>query len=515
MVSRVFHSKVLDFLERVPLGRIINRFANDVYNVDFTTLAELIVFLGYVIAVLLDLVVTVKYTTFASIFLVIIFGIVGIYIQRTYMLAKRELLRMELSTNSPIASLFGEVIKGLPEIRSMRLAGYFKNKLKVALGENLKNNILIFGCDQWFDLRIGFANIIFVQIPCYTYLTYLFCYGECNMTGIAMALIYSTNITADCIDMLTNFSDFESSLISVERCNAFTVIAPEEGYSNFEAEEKKMITLKKSDKVPLKYWKYAPALKLENPHIIKEGRISFDNVSARYNEKADNVLSNLSFEIRPKEKIGIVGRTGAGKSTVTKLFWRCLDYYQGSIKIDGKDIKHCDLKKLRSEMDILTQESPLFNGTLRENLNLRAVKDESDYIMVEILNELGFKSFLEIDLDMKIEANGANLSIGERQIICFCRVLLSKRKLVIMDESTASIDLKSEERIQRTLINSFNDCTMIIIAHRLQTIMHCDRIMVLKNGKIIEFDSPKKLLAKPNGYFKKMYNKNQKFVKSS
>lgn len=187
----------------------------------------------------------------------------------------------------------------------------------------------------------------------------------------------------------------------------------------------------------------------------------------------------------------------------------------GSIKIDGKDIKHCDLKKLRSEMDILTQESPLFNGTLRENLNLRAVKDESDYIMVEILNELGFKSFLEIDLDMKIEANGANLSIGERQIICFCRVLLSKRKLVIMDESTASIDLKSEERIQRTLINSFNDCTMIIIAHRLQTIMHCDRIMVLKNGKIIEFDSPKKLLAKPNGYFKKMYNKNQKFVKSS
>lgn len=241
---------------------------------------------------------------------------------------------MELSTNSPIASLFADVIKALPEIRAMKLGGYFKNKLHTALGENLKNNILIFGCDQWFDLRIGFANIAFVQIPCYSYLTYMFLYGDFNMTGIAMALIYSTNITSDCIDALTNFSDFEASLISVERCDAFTKIQPEDGYTNFEAEEQKMINLRNLNlRTPLRCYRYAPPMKLEYPIIIKEGWIRFQGVSARYNEKADDVLSNLTFEIKPREKIGIVGRTGAGKSSMTKLFWRCLEFYKGILFI--------------------------------------------------------------------------------------------------------------------------------------------------------------------------------------
>lgn len=193
--------------------------------------------------------------------------------------------------------------------------------------------------------------------------------------------------------------------------------------------------------------------------------------------------------MKPGEKIGVVGRTGAGKTSLIKLFWRCLLPYEGTIKIDGKDISKCDIKTLRTEMDVVSQEASLFEGTLRENLDPQST-GESDSYLVEILNELKFKSGQPVNLEMQIDSDGSNLSIGEKQIICFARILLSRRKLVILDEATANIDLQTEGYIQNFLISGFSDSTMFIIAHRVQTVLHCDKILVLRFGEIIEFDTP-------------------------
>lgn len=182
--------------------------------------------------------------------------------------------------------------------------------------------------------------------------------------------------------------------------------------------------------------------------IIKSGKIEFRNVTAKYPMKKDKVLSNLSFTINPGEKIGVVGRTGAGKTSLIKLFWRCLDACEGEILIDSKNIMECDLKQLRSEMDVVSQETSLFEGTLRENLDPNS-NGQNDSTLLEILSELKFKSGQEYNLDMQIDSEGSNLSVGEKQMICFARILLSRRRLVILDEATANIDLQTEGYVQK------------------------------------------------------------------
>lgn len=229
---------------------------------------------------------------------------------------------------------------------------------------------------------------------------------------------------------LSVISDLESNLISVERCSNFEKIKPEEQYTNIKEESKQMCSLPLSTK-KLRTNDYAPDLQIANPQIIKEGKIEFRNVCARYPMKSRDVLHKLNFTVNPGEKIGVVGRTAAGKTSLIKLFWRCLDYYNGEILIDGKDIKKCSLKTLRTEMDVVSQDAVIFEGTLRENLNPQTKDKSEDEMLLEVLETLQFKSGQKIDLDMQIDSSGSKLSVGEKQIISFSRILLSKRKLVI------------------------------------------------------------------------------------
>lgn len=200
----------------------------------------------------------------------------------------------------------------------------------------------------------------------------------------------------------------------------------------------------------------------------------------------------------------MVGRTGAGKTSFLKLFWRGLDTCGGFIKIDGLDINKLDLKELRTEMDVISQESALFAGSLRENLDPGS-DGSNDEILEKVLMELGF-TFDAKRLDEEVDADGANYSVGIRQLICFARVLVSKRKLVILDEATANVDLTTEGNVQEMVKSGFPGSTMFIIAHRLQTVRHTDRILTLKNGRMEEFDTPDNLLKNPDGYFRKLWD---------
>jgi len=257
----------------------------------------------------------------------------------------------------------------------------------------------------------------------------------------------------------------------------------------------------------------------EAPFVIKANRpppdwpelgtITFRNVHMKYETSDTPVLIDLSFQIKSKEKIAIVGRTGAGKSSVTLALFRLIEIYQGSIEIDGINISQIGLKDLRRNLSIIPQEPILFLGTIRTNLD-----PWGKYSDLQIRNALSKVQMerviddLPSGLEYPVTEGGTNFSVGQRQLLCISRALLQNAKIVVMDEATASIDMETDNCIQKTIREAFKEYTVITIAHRINTIIDSDRIMVLEKGKLIEFDTPYHLLNNPNSLFTSLVNEN-------
>ena len=228
-----------------------------------------------------------------------------------------------------------------------------------------------------------------------------------------------------------------------------------------------------------------------NQQWMSKGHIKFDKYSVRYRPDTEIVLKNIDVDIKPGEKVGIVGRTGAGKSTLCLALCRIIERLEGCIKIDGVDIADVGLADLRDRITIIPQDPVLFDHTLRFNLDPQAKC--TDQALLSILEQAGLESLLERDgngLEFKITSNGDNLSAGEKALICICRAALRKSKVVLMDEATASIDVNTEESIQKLINSEFRDATVLTVAHRLNTIIDSDKIMVMSDGEVIEFGSP-------------------------
>ena len=238
------------------------------------------------------------------------------------------------------------------------------------------------------------------------------------------------------------------------------------------------------------------------------GSIQFKQYSMRYREGLELVLKSVDVNIKGGEKIGIVGRTGSGKSSLTVALFRLVEPASGSIIIDGIDISKIGLHELRTKLTIIPQDPVLFSGTLRVNLDpFQHHSDEEIWNALKLAHLHEFVNSLEAGLQNEIAEGGENLSIGQRQLICLARALLRKTKVLILDEATAAIDLETDDLIQATIRSEFKDCTILTIAHRLNTIMDYDKIMVLDNGSLIEFDSPKTLMEDQNSIFHSMASK--------
>lgn len=235
------------------------------------------------------------------------------------------------------------------------------------------------------------------------------------------------------------------------------------------------------------------------------GRVEFIDYATRYRKGLDLVLKGITATIEPCEKIGIVGRTGAGKSSLTLALFRLIEPANGCIRIDGIDIFQLGLHQLRKCLTIIPQDPILFSGTIRSNLDpFNDFSDESLWRCLELAHLKEFVRSLDKNLEYEINEGGSNLSVGQRQLICLARALLRKTKILILDEATAAVDMETDSLIQHTIKQSFNDCTILTIAHRLNTVMDSDRILVLDDGHIAEFDSPANLLANENTIFYSM-----------
>jgi len=500
MVYRVIHAPVEEFLEIVPIGRILNRFTKDINVIDKILMKNfaIMMHMGLLVAAQIAFMIL-SLGPLVSIPLAL-YIIVAFYYQIQSSKTRREMVRLEAVSKTPIITWAAQTIKGLPEIRTSGLSPYFRERMQNLIEKNLQNSIMAYGLDCWFKLRVSLANIFIVQIPTFAYALYVY-RDKLPVVDTAMFLLLSTILIEDITKFLTLVGEIESNLISIERCQYFNKIPFESGYKNAPKEEKKnLFPSSKKDPRTL-------CLPFASK-IVKNGEVKFESVTARYGEDAEPVLRGLNFTVRPGEKIGIVGRTGAGKSSLIKLFWLSLRPSSGRILVDGTDLANVDIKDFRSEVMVVSQESAMFQGNLRDNIDPTTTSADDPSIL-STLERLRFKSkhIAAKGLDAKVEANGDNFSQGEKQVICFSRTLVNKRKLIILDEATASIDLQTERAIQEVQEKEFPDSTMFIIAHRINTVLKCDRIMVLKFGEIMEFDSPQKLLNTPGSYFKDIYDK--------
>lgn len=250
----------------------------------------------------------------------------------------------------------------------------------------------------------------------------------------------------------------------------------------------------------------------ERPRVWpKRGKIEFKDLELRYVKNVEPILKKLNFTVDPGEKLGIIGRTGAGKSSIIYSLFR-LYSVNGTILIDDVDVKKINLETLRKSISIIPQDPLIFSGTLRTNLDpYFAYSDEE---LWRALEDVNMKQVV-LDLDVQLRENGSNYSIGQKQLICLARAILRKNKIIILDEATANVDQETDELIQKVIKKKFTDCTVLTIAHRLDNVIDCDKIMVMDNGNVVEFGNPRVLMTDEDGIFHKMATKTGLLIKET
>ena len=384
-------------------------------------------------------------------------------------------------------SYYSESIQGIDTIKSLSYHNihrkYFSEFSEKIL-QNLSVYLFKFGSRALFELSLDLLSVFFV------FFIFIYCiifHEKFTAVIISLLLKYSMLLSDEILSMLTHGTELENSFVKIERC---------EDCFNLPKEDVEDIKNKK-----------------ENNDFIEEGKIDFDKIFLKYRPNLDFVLKNISFNIKPKEKICIMGRTGSGKSTVILALFRLVEATKGKIYISGKNTKKINLKILRQNLGIVPQEPKVFSGTLKFNVD--PMNNYSDDEINKAFDEVGLFKLMEENgrdiskkLNMKLETNGGNLSLGEKQLICLVRIFLRKNKIIVMDEATSNIDNKTDIMIQNAVDKIFKDSTLITIAHKIPELNKYDKIMIFDEGCLIEYDTPNNLLKKNNGIFKQLYNVN-------
>ena len=493
MIFSLIRAPINLFHDIVPIGQILNRLIHDLEMSQdiiwkFNTMLKN--FIGLIISI---------YVCFMenreTIIISPIIGVLAFLLLRYFISAGRDLNRLNGTSRSPVISLFSETILGITTIRTFKQEAPSKEKFFKRLDDHFGVMLYRHGTDNWFCMHLDIVSHFYL-----TYVLIRAIFGIKNFDGkiVGIMLDYSSEFSEHLLELFEQSSQVEKSLISLERCDTYTHL-PSENYD----EEK--LNSSSEDKI----------YDLTDKSWPNEGKVKYDNYSMKYRENCDLALRDINIEINPGEKIGIVGRTGSGKSSLALSLFRIIEAFSGKIEIDGYDIKDIPLKKLRRSLSIVPQEPFLLEGTLKTNLDPLNLYSENE--IDEVLKNVKLYEMLEHDninkkttlngINTEIKEYGNNISFGCRQLLCVARAILRKSKIIILDEATSSVDQKTEDIISTAVETMFKDSTVIIIAHRIHTVKKCDRIIVMNNGQIIEVGKPKELIENTNSKFYSLYYK--------
>ncbi|KEH42457.1 putative xenobiotic-transporting ATPase [Medicago truncatula] len=475
MLRSIFHAP-MSFFDSTPAGRILNRVSIDQSVVDLDIPFRLGGFASSTIQ-LIGIVAVMSEVTWQVLLLVVPMAIVCLWMQKYYMASSRELVRIVSIQKSPIIQLFGESIAGAATIR-----GFGQEK------RFLKRNLYLLDCFarpffcslaaiEWLCLRMELLST-FVFAFCMVLLV-SFPRGSIDPSMAGLAVTYGLNLNGRLSRWILSFCKLENKIISIERIYQ---------YSQIPSEAPPLI----EDFRPPPSWPV-------------NGTIQLIDLKVRYKENLPMVLHGVSCTFPGGKKIGIVGRTGSGKSTLIQALFRLVEPAAGSILIDNIDISGIGLHDLRSHLSIIPQDPTLFEGTIRGNLD--PLEEHSDKEIWEALDKSQLGEIIREKgqkLDTPVLENGDNWSVGQRQLVALGRALLKQSKILVLDEATASVDSATDNLIQKVIREEFRDCTVCTIAHRIPTVIDSDLVLVLSDGLVAEFDTPLRLLEDKSSMFLKL-----------
>ena len=479
MIEKLIKAPINLFHDIIPRGQIYNRLSKDLDNINQSiwNIGDILI---SILSVITSFILCGIYDFFSLFYMPIVF-IFGFYITSFFLGGSRPLTRMTSISLSPILNIINETLSGLTTIRAFEEENYYKEKYFERINNSLNINNISRGTNLWFQEQFKFLSILYLSL-----LIIKAILNEDILTAQSCSIMFTYGVLLQ--EHLGNIfyfcSNFEINMISMERCVNYTNLI----------QDKSSYIPKIDNKLMRQKWP-------------QKGEISFKNYSVKYRPGSDIILKNINITIKSGEKVGVCGRTGSGKSTICLSLFRILEADEGQIIIDDIDISTIGLDLLRNCITIIPQDPCIIEGSLKSNLDpFNKNKDEE---IIKILKDIGF-DYMESDdkiLNKKIEQDGSNLSVGQKQLICIARALLRKSKIIIMDEATSNIDINTEILIQNALNIILKNATVITVAHKIKTIINYDKILVLNDGEVKEFDSPSNLIKNKDSMFYKLYSK--------
>lgn len=503
LLMKVMRAEVR-FFDSTPIGRIMNRFSKDIEGIDqdLPPSAEMLIICSIAC---ISTVILITFITPAFLIFGVFMSWIMFKVGAAYLSISRELKRLEAVTRSPINQHFTETLVGVTTLRAYGDERRFMVENMSKIDANNRPFFYVWVNNRWMSFRaqlVGSMLVVFSSALAVFYARSI----DAGLAGISLS--FAASFSTNALWLLRCYADVEINLNSVERVQEYI------------------------DTVTLEP---APLIPENDPSASwpEKGEIDVKGLALRYAPHLPQVINDISFHVNAGEKVGVVGRTGAGKSTIITSFFRFIEPDNGSIIIDGVDIGKIGLDRLRRGLTIIPQEPTLFTGTLRSNLDM--FNEYSDIDIYESLNRVGLLSNEEfsgvkikieagqslseqsikgdeedenvnkfLDLINEVSEGGSNLSQGERQLVCLARSLLKRPKILMLDEATASIDYDTDAKIQTTIREEFSDSTILTIAHRLKTIIDYDKILVLDQGTAKEYDHPYTLITDKSTQFHSM-----------
>jgi ATP-binding cassette subfamily C (CFTR/MRP) protein 4 len=480
MMAAVLRAKI-EFFDTNPLGRILNRFSADVGIVDDLLPQTIFDFVVCAFMVLGGIATTAVVLPFILVLfppMIVYF----VYVRKTFLATSRELKRIEGVARSPICAMLGESLQGVATMRANDSLAYFRLKFEKAQNDFSRAYWSFLASSRWLGFRMDFIMTLLLAVASFLAVV-VNEYGwlQINSSLLGLALMLIIQLSALFQWCVRQSAEVVNYMVSVERIVDFSCLPAEADLVT--AEDAK------------------------HPNWPQHGSVECQDLVVRYRAALPPSLKGASFQVQSGQRIGVVGRTGAGKSTLAQALFRLLEAESGSITIDGVDIAKLGLHKLRTQMSVIPQSPILFDGcSIRENLDPFGKYDDGEVweALGSVQMESTIRDNLSGGLNSIVAEGGSNFSVGQRQLLCLARAILRKNQILILDEPTANVDSQTDKLLQQAIQKSFGFATILAIAHRLDTVIDYDNILVLGAGQVLEFGSPTDLLDKTDGVFASM-----------